>query len=73
MKPFKTWKNAHALKPTQTQQTLTHHQMSTNEAILEATSENSSEGKLTDENCITPGHQQPTFDAKEMSIGEKLV
>ena len=27
MKPFKTWKNAHALKPTQTQQTLTQHQM----------------------------------------------
>ena len=68
MKPLETWKNQHACNPTQTQHTLPHHQISTNEAILESTCDTSPFEKPLEETYITAGQH-----TNEMSIGENVV
>ena len=68
MKPLETWKNQHTCKPTQTQQTSSHHQIPTNEAILESACATSLVEKPPDEI-----HIMAEQHANEMSTGVNVV
>ena len=68
MKPLETWKNQHTCNPTQTQQTSSHHQIPTNEAILESACTTSLVEKQPD-----AMHIMAEQHAHEMSTGDNVV
>ena len=67
MKPLETWKDQHICNPTQTHQT-SQHQMTSNEAVLEASHKIPPIENQPDE-VHTMAHQH----AHELSTGDKVV